>query len=447
LEISPCNCWTAPLQLLERGLFPSAPLWPGLAVDVCLLEFTMKLFVRIVPSKSAMVGALEEHLRDLGFKLPSDDGMRRQFSASLEWYTHLRHRVDAHIDEVIETTRKHTTSSPSDAFPPSTPGGTTDSPPQTPPQSPHPQSAPFLNCGRVRGVRAVPQSSPTPATPRGQKRSRADSADEDRNPFPDPEPRERPSEYLCARCPACFSGDFKKRGLTDIKVCLDACFTHRKKASVPDPPKTYPHTHFVPEEQSEQMENYVDAVRDTDKPKPKKARVDEVEDEEDDGYEHPDLLLPRSVLNSCEASFTAADEKQAKTSTKGYNDTALMVLLCCHDCVLWIVNMHSAGEKQFPALLLIETLYRHLPLWVIVGLLLSGEPPFPTPDPPIDPPIRPPDPPIRPPVRPPLSSDVPPAEPNPIWTDPRTPHGTPHVIVPGITAVHYAINKPCATRS
>ncbi|KAJ6566843.1 hypothetical protein B0H19DRAFT_1258031 [Mycena capillaripes] len=74
---------------------------------------------------------------------------------------------------------------------------------------------------------------------------------------------------------------------------------------------------------------------------------------------------------------------------------------------------------------------------------VSGEPPLPTPDPP----IRPPDPPIRPPVRPPLSSDVPPAEPNPIWTDPRTPHGTPHVIVPGITAVHYAINKPCATRS
>ncbi|KAJ6564318.1 hypothetical protein B0H19DRAFT_1258773 [Mycena capillaripes] len=132
-------------------------------------------------------------------------------------------------------------------------------------------------------------------------------------------------------------------------VCLNACFTHRKKASVPDPPKTHPHTHFVPEEQSEQMENYVDAVRGTDKPKPKKV----------------------SVLNSCEVSFTAADEKRAKTSTKGYDDTALMALLCRHDRVLWIVNMHSAGEKQFPALLLIETLYQHLPLWVIVGLLYN----------------------------------------------------------------------------
>ncbi|KAJ6564319.1 hypothetical protein B0H19DRAFT_876595, partial [Mycena capillaripes] len=106
LEIFPCDCWTAPLQLLERGLFPSASLRPGLAVDVRLLEFTMKLFVRIAPNKSAMVGALEEHLRDLGFKLPSDDGMHCQFSASLEWYTHLRHRVDARVDQVIETTRK-----------------------------------------------------------------------------------------------------------------------------------------------------------------------------------------------------------------------------------------------------------------------------------------------------------------------------------------------------
>jgi hypothetical protein len=138
----------------------------------------------------------------------------------------------------------------------------------------------------------------------------------------------------------------------------------------------------VPEEQSELMEKFVDAVRGTEKPKRAKRRKAHVEEEEDederdvvqpdddeDGYEHPALRLPRSVLDSCEASFKAADEKRAKASTKLHDDTALMALLCRHDRVLWIVNMHSAGEKQFPVLLLIETLYQHLPLWFVVGLL------------------------------------------------------------------------------
>ncbi|KAJ7909808.1 hypothetical protein B0H13DRAFT_1877310 [Mycena leptocephala] len=340
LEITPCKCWSAPRQLLEQGLFPSAPQRPGLAVDVRLLEFTRKLFVRIAPNKSAMVGALEEHLGDLGFKLLHDDSMRRQFLACLEWYTHLRDRVDAHVDRVLEVTQKYQLSA---------------------------------NAVEDDDAEHDPRSIP--------------SAQEEENPFPDPEARARPSEYLCAHCPACFGGDFKRGDgdtgdIPDIKVCVDACFTQKKRKSVPDPPKSHPHTHFVPEEQSELMEKFVDAVRGTVKPKrPKrrKAHIGEEEDEDErdviqpgddeDGYEHPDLPLPWSVLDSCEASFKAADEKRAKASTKLHDDTVLMALLCRHDRVLWIVNMHSAGEKQFPVLLLIETLYQHLPLWFIVGLL------------------------------------------------------------------------------
>lgn len=72
VTITPCTCLPAPEQLLQRGAFACAPIRPGLAVDVRLLEFTMKLFVRIAPNKSAMVGALQQHLEDLGFKLPND---------------------------------------------------------------------------------------------------------------------------------------------------------------------------------------------------------------------------------------------------------------------------------------------------------------------------------------------------------------------------------------
>jgi hypothetical protein len=209
LEITPCKCWMAPCQLLEQGLFPSAPRRPGLAVDIRLLEFTRKLFVRIAPNKSAMVGALEEHLGDLGFKLPNDvcislsvtiartkviqDSMRRQFPACLEWYTHLRDRVDAHVDRVLEVTRKCQLSAdaveddnPEHSVPSSAQGNA-----QPPPETPLPPR---------------PQASPTP----GDKRKRESTPEEEENPFPDPEARARPSEYLRARCPACFGGDFKR---------------------------------------------------------------------------------------------------------------------------------------------------------------------------------------------------------------------------------------------
>lgn len=147
---------------------------------------------------------------------------------------------------------------------------------------------------------------------------------------------------------------------------MDACFTQKKKKSQRDPPKFHPSTRFVPESVARQTEEYVDAVRQakkTKRPKPAPA-----EEEEEDCYEHG-LLLPRSVLDGCESSFKAADEKREKASTDFFEDTALMALLCRHDRVLFLINMHSAGEKQFNVIALLETFYQHVPLDIRAGLL------------------------------------------------------------------------------
>ncbi|KAG6824466.1 hypothetical protein H0H92_006807, partial [Tricholoma furcatifolium] len=48
---------------------------------------------------------------------------------------------------------------------------------------------------------------------------------------------------------------------------------------------------------------------------------------------------------------------------------ALMGLLCCHDVVLFMTNMCSAGEKQHYVIALIETLFQHLPPTFCIGLL------------------------------------------------------------------------------
>lgn len=158
----------------------------------------------------------------------------------------------------------------------------------------------------------------------------------------------------------------------DFNVCLDACFTQKRNTGGNDPPKFHPDTFFVPEDLSRQMEEHVDSIRDS-KPsekKQRKATVTEVEDE-DDIYEHKDLKLPRSVLDSCEASFKAADENRQKASSQFYSDTGLMALLCRHDRVLWLVNMHSPGEKQFNVWLLLETLMQHLLLNVVLGVMYN----------------------------------------------------------------------------
>ncbi|KAF7337301.1 hypothetical protein MSAN_02255300 [Mycena sanguinolenta] len=159
--------------------------------------------------------------------------------------------------------------------------------------------------------------------------------------------------------------------IADVIVCIDACFTQKKRKSPRDPPRTHPDTHFVPEEQCARTEEYVDGVRGTSGEQTERERkrpaVQEVDEE--DGYEYARLPLPRSVLDACEASFKAADEKRQKTSTDFFDDTALMALLCRHDRVLFVANMHSAGEKQFYVIALVETFFQHLPLEIRVGLM------------------------------------------------------------------------------
>ncbi|KAJ6553776.1 hypothetical protein DFH09DRAFT_924709, partial [Mycena vulgaris] len=365
-----CACTPAAQQLLASGLFPSAPWRPTFAVDVRVLEFVMQLFVRIAPNNTAWCATLESFLGGLGFTLEHEGSLRRLFAGCLEWYTHLRHHVDYRFDDVLERTRRyHFLEVEADA---SDDDATPEAPATPTPRPPPPQEQDRGRRHRRSSASLSRGSSTSPTPPEGaranKKRRRETSPEPAQNPFPDPPLRTRPSEYLRRRCPACFGG--LSHDPADVFACVDACFTQKRNSRDPDPPKQHPGTHFIPETLSARMEEYVDEVRDT-KPQTKRARatVVDVEDEGDDCYEHPELPLPRSVLNGCEASFKAADERREKASTQFYDDTALMALLCRHDRVLWLVNMHSAGEKQFNVLLLLETLFQHLPPDINVGLL------------------------------------------------------------------------------
>ncbi|KAG6913159.1 hypothetical protein DXG01_009217, partial [Tephrocybe rancida] len=149
----------------------------------------------------------------------------------------------------------------------------------------------------------------------------------------------------------------------DAIVCINACFTQKRNRQARDPPRTHPRTVFIPEQDAEAMEKYVDFIRV--KKAPAKKRTNTEEPDHLEGSLH----VPKSVLDGCEAGFTAADSCREKASMQFFDDTTLMALLCCHDIVLFIANMRSAGEKQHYVMVLVETFFQHLPLPYRVGLL------------------------------------------------------------------------------
>ncbi|KAJ7688278.1 hypothetical protein B0H17DRAFT_1135733 [Mycena rosella] len=326
-----CECAPAPQQLLAAGLFPSAPLHLHFAVNMRVLEFAMKLFIWIAPNNTAWCTTIQSFLSGLGFSMANEGSIRKLFRSMLEWYMHLHHQVNQHYDDMLERIRRYhfldavTSNNDSD-------GNTV-----------------FLIAPPV----GVSDSWEI------QKNARDTTPEIMPDPFPEPPPRTRPSNYWHRCCPACFGGlNHDPSVIADALVCIDACFAQKRNTRTVDSPKTHPTTHFVYEGLSAQMQDYVDPT------------VVEVEDKRDD-YEHPALLLPPSVLNGCKSSFKAADERREKASTQFYEDTALMALLCRHDRFLWLVNMRCVGEKQFYMYLLIETLFQHLPPNIMVGLLYN----------------------------------------------------------------------------
>ncbi|KAJ7629926.1 hypothetical protein B0H17DRAFT_867678, partial [Mycena rosella] len=83
-----CECAPAPQQLLAAGLFPSAPLCPRFAVDMRVLEFAMKLFVRITPNNTAWCVTVGDS-RIVKAHSTYQGSIRKLFGSALEWYTHL----------------------------------------------------------------------------------------------------------------------------------------------------------------------------------------------------------------------------------------------------------------------------------------------------------------------------------------------------------------------
>ncbi|KAG6904312.1 hypothetical protein DXG01_011033, partial [Tephrocybe rancida] len=330
-----------------------------------------------------------------GYKLAYEGSLRKRFGNALVWYNVLQDATTRHIDQILRVARCHAIEidngmdisrefEENDPFSSPCARQTTphpsssdeDTPPQslllaqsppTPSQPPHtPHRYPTVE------DKDEHNEEDSPIVIDGFKCGRnGDNVEELPNPFPDPLARVRPSDYLHARCPLCFGGEFPRARTEDERpdndpdaiICIDACFTQKRNRQARDLPRTHPHTVFIPEADAEAMEKHVEFIRSK-----RACSIKKPNTEEPDHFEGS-LRVPKSVLDGCEAGFTAADSRHDKASMQFFDDTALMVLLCRHDVVLFIVNMQSAGEKQHYVMVLLETLFQHLPLPYHVGLL------------------------------------------------------------------------------
>ncbi|KAF8436868.1 hypothetical protein L210DRAFT_961007 [Boletus edulis BED1] len=167
-----------------------------------------------------------------------------------------------------------------------------------------------------------------------------------------------PSEYLRSHCPLCFGNDqcYDEAFVMDCIVCLDACFTQKRRHSPRDAEHHHPNSVLLSEDKVQKAEELVTRCCQSHVHSSPEGLV-------------PGMQVSPSILQECHDSFKAADEQRAKASTQFFSDTGLMALLCHHDIVLWMVIMTSPGERQYYALALLSELLENLPKTTRVGCL------------------------------------------------------------------------------
>ena len=411
--LSICDCYPAAVQLVDIGYFPCAPVRPTLAIDINLLEFVTLASHNMAPNVMGWSNTLQEFLSIRGYLFGAkvqglftpigvsrlspnwtfQDSIRRRFGSALHWYQVL---VAMEMHEVDKWIRHATSTKPAAA------------PTMCAKESATREVPTRLQGALVEEIededsinRSAPEYPPDRTLPYGRSNSlfqhspydqighgiASDGGSQSRTnttgvPFPLPKDfhhinenvshASSPSIYLQKRCPVCFSGgkpelqtsqcvviflsmryQLTYHNRAQVVVCLDANFAQRRRHSRhPDPIDRHPDTHFLSEQDVSMMKQLVDHAR------PLESRTTSGRPQ-----------LPDETLDDCERTFVAAQGHIAKTSNAIFADTALMALLCRHDRPLFLVNITSAGERQYYALALIKALFLHLPSDWVVALL------------------------------------------------------------------------------
>ncbi|THU96080.1 hypothetical protein K435DRAFT_858916 [Dendrothele bispora CBS 962.96] len=375
------NCDLVAVDLVRSGLFPCAPFRPSLAVDIRMLDFVTRLFLRISPNHTAWCNTIGDYLSSQGYRIRGSDPLCRRFASALMWFNSLQNAVTAKVKSTLDGFRSRRGIEDAEAGlrvesemredEGEVLGGEGSGGPQ--------ESAKRQDEGR--GI-----EHPAAATRNvelGRKRKRAASSHDSNAPSDQStvtanvdSNNARPqhsaqtaqaSEYLRSRCPLCFGSTTVpevNNGCPSIIVCVDACFTHKHNdQNGKDPHRIHPDTMFISPDKVREMEEYVESRRNQQQSKRPRGN----DDSEDDHLERG-MKVPKSALDSCGSSFDAANGT-AKSRAKGFDERALAGMFCPHGSCLFLVTMSSLGEKQHYILVMLQTLFEHVPDNWTVGFL------------------------------------------------------------------------------
>ena len=198
IELLLCACTPAALQLMSQALFPCAPLFPSLAIDINLLDFVKKLFLCMPHNVTDWCETLEDFLGRREYQLNTQvgsmpylalnslpeciqpqEGLQKCFTQALQWFSMLQVQMKDLVQTVVNSGRdldaEHSRS--------------LTSPPSPSSPSPSPSSLPAFSATPEPGV--VPSSSDP------------DSESSNSEDLSESKPLHA-SLYLRHHCPLCF---------------------------------------------------------------------------------------------------------------------------------------------------------------------------------------------------------------------------------------------------
>src|SRR6266436_1716940 len=95
-----CLKCPATVQLLELGLFPCMPVWPGLAVSLVMLEWACTLFLHMASNVQAWADTVEIMLKCQGYLFRKSHSFCHRFNNALVHYQMLIRLVEAEMTQM-----------------------------------------------------------------------------------------------------------------------------------------------------------------------------------------------------------------------------------------------------------------------------------------------------------------------------------------------------------
>ncbi|KAF5326117.1 hypothetical protein D9611_000326 [Ephemerocybe angulata] len=108
-----CTTSSLPVCLVRKGLFPTAPTRPGIAISLELLAFYKALFEHACDATTALAHALNAHYTRRGFVLVDKKGclvgepFRKGLGKAFQWYDCLLHKIELDVEAAVQSATKH----------------------------------------------------------------------------------------------------------------------------------------------------------------------------------------------------------------------------------------------------------------------------------------------------------------------------------------------------